>query len=349
MLFAVHGSDRLAVRERRDALLAQQLPPDDDMALTRLDGQKCSADEFARAVQALPFFGDRRVVLIDDLLGRFEPKRRRGAEPAAEEAPSDEPHPGTVAAKNDPARAFIAVLGTMAPTTIVILWERTAIGKTNSLLKAVAKLGTVEAFEAPKLSELDDWIFARARSKGTRLKPDVPRLLAEHLGQDLEVLDEELEKLSLYAGPDTPVDAPMVRLLTAQTRQADTLQLLNAASDRRLPEALSLLHELLDNGVAPVAVVGMLGTQVRKLLQVQSLAARRLPAADIASRLAMHPYAARMAVESLRHHSAASLRELHTRLVQIDQAIKTGGADGEAALELLVLDLARGSHTALNR
>jgi DNA polymerase-3 subunit delta len=345
MLFVLYGSDRLAVRERREALLWEYLPPGDDTALSRLDGQKCSADDLARAVQALPFFGDRRIVLVDDLLTRFESKRRRGAaaaDTAGEEAGGEESETPVPAGKNDPARPFIHALSIIAPTTTVILWERGTVLKSNSLLKALAKTGTVETYEAPKAGEIEDWIFARARGKGARLKPDVPRLLAEHLGSDLEVLDEELNKLSLFAGAGETVDTAMVRLLTPQTRQADTLQLLNAASDRRTAEALSLLHELLDGGVAPVAVIGMLGSQVRKLLQVQALAARRLPAAEIAQRLAMHPYATRMAVESLRHHTPAGLRDLHARLVQTDQAIKTGQADGTAALELLVLDMARG-------
>jgi len=339
----LYGSDRLAVRERREALLREYLPPGDDTALSRLDGQKCSADDLARAVQALPFFGDRRIVLVDDLLTRFESKRRRGGTPAAgEDTAAEESENPAPAGKNDPARPFIHALSSIAPTSTVILWERGTVLKSNSLLKALAKTGKVETYEAPKAAEIEDWIFARARSKGARLKPDVPRLLAEHLGSDLEVLDEELNKLSLFAGAGEMVDTAMVRLLTAQTRQADTLQLLNAASDRRTGEALSLLHELLDGGVAPVAVIGMLGSQVRKLLQVQALAAQRLPAAEIAQRLAMHPYATRMAVESLRHHTPSGLRDLHTRLVQTDQAIKTGQADGAAALELLVLDMARG-------
>jgi DNA polymerase-3 subunit delta len=345
MLFVLYGSDRLAVRERREALLREYLPPGDDTALSRLDGQKCSADDLARAVQALPFFGDRRIVLVDDLLTRFESKRRRGggaADAAGEETGAEDSETPAPAAKNDPARPFIQALSSIAPTTTVILWERGSVLKSNSLLKALAKTGTVESYDAPKAGEIEDWIFARARSKGARLKPDVPRLLAEHLGGDLEVLDEELNKLSLFAGAGETVDVAMVRLLTPQTRQADTLQLLNAASDRRTAEALSLLHELLDGGVAPVAVIGMLGSQVRKLLQVQALAARRLPAPEIAQRQAMHPYAARMAVESLRHHTPAGLRDLHMRLVQTDQAIKTGQADGAAALELLVLDMARG-------
>src|SRR5579859_1734396 len=334
MLFVLYGTDRLAVRERRDALIREQLPADSaDLALSRLDGQKCTADELARAVQAVPFFGDRRIVVADDLLTRFEQKRRRPPSPDGADAPepdgeSPPPEAAPALAKNDPARPFIAALTLIAPSTTLILWERGTVPKNNSLLKAAAKLGTVTAYEAPEAGNLEDWIFARARSKGVRLKPEVARLLDDHLGQDLEVLDSELEKLSLFAGDAGVVDAAMVRLLTPQTRQADTFQLLIAASDRRTAEALSLLHELLDNGVAPVAVIGMLGSQVRKLLQVQALAAQRLPPADIAQRLGMRPYPTKLAVESLRYYSPAGLRDLHARLIQIDQAIKTGQADG---------------------
>lgn len=347
MLTLIYGSDRLAVRERRAALLRAQFPDGDDLALTRLDGAKCSADELTRAVSVMPFFGGQSVVLVDDLLTRFESKRRKAA-PAPDTSSEDAADDAEGAAlpsgsgKHDPARPFAAALGQIAPTTTVLLWERGPLLKTNSLLKTVSKLGTVQVFDAPKVGEIEDWIFARAREQGVRLKPDVPHLLAEHLGADPETLAGELTKLALYVGAGGWVDAATVRLLTPQTRQADTLALLNAASDNRPAQALSLLHELLGDGVVPIAIIGMLASQVRKLLQVQTLAARRLPSAEIAARLAMHPYAAKMAGDSLRHYTPAGLRALHTRLLQTDQAIKTGQADGEAALELLVLDLARG-------
>ncbi len=346
MLLLIYGSDRLAVRERRAELLREQFPTGDDLALTRLDGLKCSADDLTRAVMVMPFFGGQSVVLVDDLLTRFEAKRRKAAPAGVGDETVDGDDPAATAAptvgKNDPARPFAAALGQIAPTTTVILWERGPILKTNSLLKVVSKLGTVQVFDAPKATEIEDWIFARAKAQGVRLKPDVPRLLAEHLGADPETLAGELTKLALYVGEGGLVDAEIVRLLTPQTRQADTLALLNAASDNRPAQAISLLHELLGDGVVPIAIIGMLASQVRKLLQVQALAVHRLPSAEIAARLAMHPYAAKMAGESLRHYTPAGLRALHTRLLQTDQAIKTGQADGEAALELLVLDLARG-------
>src|SRR5690242_5747810 len=189
MLFVLYGTNRLAVRERRDALLREHLPVGaEEYALQRLDGQKCSADELARAVQTLSFFGDRRVVLIDDLLTRFEPRRRRGETadsaggdnaPAGEAAHAENGAPTPAGRKAVPSRAFAAAFENIAPGTTVICWERGTVGKTNPLLKAAARLGSVEVFEAPKAGEVEDWIFARARQKGARLKPEVPRLLAE--------------------------------------------------------------------------------------------------------------------------------------------------------------------------
>src|SRR5947209_9251411 len=106
VLFLLYGSDRLAVRERRDVLLQEYLPAGGaDFALTRLDGQKCTADEMLRTVQALPFFGDRRVVLVDDLLGRLEARRGRTGPPGAagDVDPEGEPAALLTGAKQDQA------------------------------------------------------------------------------------------------------------------------------------------------------------------------------------------------------------------------------------------------------
>lgn len=75
---------------------------------------------------------------------------------------------------------------------------------------------------------------------------------------------------------------------------------------------------------------------------MQALSQQRLSVAAIAERLGMKEFPVRKTQESLRYYTPDSLRTLHTRLLQVDQAIKTGGGDGTAALELLVLEMSRG-------
>src|SRR5215212_9234630 len=99
MLFALYGADRLAVRARRDALVREFAPGGpDDIAVRRLDGSQCSPDDLTTASQALTFFDTRPVIVVDDLLARFE--RARPTKAAADtdsgdgESPPDSDEPG---------------------------------------------------------------------------------------------------------------------------------------------------------------------------------------------------------------------------------------------------------------
>jgi DNA polymerase-3 subunit delta len=367
MLYALYGLDRLAVRGRRDALLREYAPGGaDDMALHRYDGSRCTPDDLTTAVHAVSFFGGRPVVVVDDLMTRFESARRArpsatdddaeadpdaaAPEAAAPEPAADPPAPTSAkgarrakaaAAQDTLVGKFARVLLEVPDDVVVILWERGEVRATNPLLQVVKKRGTVEEYKPPRGLALERWITDRARERGVRLQADVPTMLATYVGEDPEVLGEELDKLATYAGPGAIVTDATVRLLTPQLTQSVAFDLIQAMGQRDSARALSLLRQLLANGEKSYAIVGLLGWQVRSLLQVQALAGQRVSPAAMAERLGMKEFAVRKTQESLRFYTPTGLRALHARLLAVDQEIKTSSSDGEASLELLVLEMSK--------
>jgi DNA polymerase-3 subunit delta len=366
MIFALYGADRLAVRQRRDALLREYAPDGaDEMGLSRLDGSRCTPDELHTACSALSFFGGRRVVVVDDLMLRFESARRgrpakesaddsadesaESSEPeVAPEEPAPEPAKGGKrgkAAGGSPqdrlAARFAAVIPQVPDDAVLILWERGEVRASNPLLAAAKKRGTVEEFKPPRGLALERWISDEARERGARIGTDVPRMLATYVGEAPEVLAEELDKLATYVGPGGTISEATVRLLTPELTQAAAFELVKATGRGDVARALSLLRQLLRDGQKTYAIVGMIGWQVRNLLQVQALAGQRLSASAIGGRLGMQEFAVRQTQESLRFYTAERLREIHRRLLAVDQEIKTTSGGGETTLELLVLEMSR--------
>ncbi len=367
MIFALYGADRLAVRQRRDGLLREYAPDGaDDMALSRLDGSRCTPDELHTACNAISFFGGRRVVVVDDLMLRFESARRgRAAKESADESPDENAATSEEAAApeeppaEEPAKGgkrgkaasgsvqdrlvarFAAVIPLVQDDTVLILWERGEVRASNPLLAAAKKRGTVEEFKPPRGLALERWISDEARARGALIAGDVPRMLATYVGEEPEVLAEELDKLTTYVGPGGQITAATVRLLTPELTQAAAFELVKATGRGDAARALGLLRQLLRDGQKTYAIVGMIGWQVRNLLQVQALAAQRLSPAAIAGRLGMADFAVRQTQEALRLYTPERLRDLHQRLLGVDQEIKTTSGGGETALELLVLEMSQ--------
>jgi DNA polymerase-3 subunit delta len=335
------------------------------MGLSRLDGSRCTPDELHTACNAISFFGGRRVVVVDDLMLRFESVRRGRAakasddaapdadsETSADDTPAEEPAPepakggkrGKAAAASPQDRLaarFAAIIPQVPDDAVLILWERGEVRASNPILAAAKKRGTVEEFKPPRGLALERWISDEARERGVRIGTDVPRMLATYVGEAPEVLAEELDKLATYVGPGGTISEATVRLLTPELTQAAAFELVKATGQGDAARALSLLRQLLRDGQKTYAIVGMIGWQVRNLLQVQALAGQRLSAAAIGGRLGMQEFAVRQTQESLRFYTAERLREIHRRLLAVDQEIKTTSGGGETALELLVLEMSR--------
>src|SRR5438045_9384196 len=81
MLITLIGPDRYSVGVALKTYLAKYAPEDDalgDLNLTRLDGAKITPDDLTRAVQAIGFLAEQRVVVVEGLLSRFTSKAADG-------------------------------------------------------------------------------------------------------------------------------------------------------------------------------------------------------------------------------------------------------------------------------
>jgi DNA polymerase-3 subunit delta len=313
----------------------------------------------------MSFFGGRRVVVVDDLMLRFESARRgrtakasdddaadEGTEASDEETPTEEPAPepakggkrskaASGSAQDRMAARFAAVIPQVPEDAVLILWERGEVRASNPIMAAAKKRGTLEEFKPPRGLALERWISDEARERGARIGTDVPRMLATYVGEEPEVLAGELDKLATYAGPGGLIIEATVRLLTPELTQAAAFELVKATGRGDAARALGLLRQLLRDGQKTYAIVGMIGWQVRNLLQVQALAGQRLSSTAIAARLGLAEFAVRQTQDNLRLYTPERLREIHRRLLGVDQEIKTSSGGGETALELLVLEMSR--------
>jgi hypothetical protein len=143
MLIALVGPDRYLVGQALQKYLDKYASDDGDFGgfnLTRLDGARLLPDELMRAVQAMGFFGDSRLVVVDGLLTRFGGSSKTGADGG-----DDAAVPTKGRGKVDPGlvEGFSEVFASLPEGTVLILVERGAVAKNSALLRqqdATAKL-----------------------------------------------------------------------------------------------------------------------------------------------------------------------------------------------------------------
>ncbi|RME80397.1 MAG: DNA polymerase III subunit delta [Caldilineae bacterium] len=326
MIYLFHG-DEAFEKSERIAALKRSLGDLVDINTIELDGRQVDQAELQHHCDVLPFLGEKRLVVVNGLLARFQGGENKDGASAFETWLAD-------------------YLPTLPDTTMLVLNEPKKLPGNHPIVRTVRSLGDkgeVVLFEAPSLKkgELARWVEQRARKKGARLERGVAANLASFIGPDLRLIDSELEKLAVYAG-DRPITMQDVKMLVPYAKEASIFDMVDALGHRRTAQAFRLLAQLRNQGAHPMYLLTMIVRQFRIIMQVKDLSATGgMSVDDLAGALKLHPFPTRKALEQSRHYSAEQLARIYDRLLETDLAIKTGRLEANLALDLLVVELAR--------
>ena len=357
MFYVFHGDDTFSCAEELASLIAKMGDPEmTGLNTTRLDGRSIALDELEHHCDTMPFFADRRLVIVYGMLTRLAQKEPALATQSAEPQEQGERARGERVrgervrgerVRGERARqeldALVAYLPELPPTTRLIFVEEHEIPSNHPILKLAQKsdAGYVKAFELPMGGALVRWIQKRVKQAGGQITPDATRALSTFVGSDLYQLNQEIEKLVAYTDGKRPIAEGDVNLLTPHAREANVFEMVDALGRRDGKTASHMYHQLLDAGEHPLALFGMIVRQFRLLIQVKELAPRLLTPEAIARELRQNPYPIKKTFNQSKNYSMSQLQVVYHQLLETDAAIKTGQLDAIVALDLLIAGLGR--------
>ena len=336
MYYILHGEDELSRTEAIKQLRAKMGDPQfAELNTSQLDGRKVTLGELQHTCDAVPFLTDRRLVIVEGMLTRLEPRRGKVDDEGKETEEESNP---TL------AKDLIAYLDQLPATTRLVFVESKSLAKNNPVLKHAAaadkKTTYVNEFIAPAEKALPKWIQDRVKSKGGTIDGAAVAALAAHIGTDLRLLDNEIEKLITYRANET-IRAIDVQALVASVHESDIFAMVDAVGARKRDLALKLLHEQLAQKAEPPQLFGMIVRQFRLLLQMKDYAARGLTVDAARERLKMHPFVANKTWTQALNFTLPQLQAIYQKLLDTDIAIKTGRSEPVLALDVLIVELTK--------
>lgn len=320
MFYIFHGPDELTRSEAVARLRAQMGDPAmADLNTAILDGESLSLGELRQICDSLPFLSDRRLVIVHNYLTRLAGSQREGG-------PLDE---------------LVGYLPAMPDSARLVFVEEDTLPRGHPVLKLAAahEQGHVQAFDGPGRGELTGWIVKRVEAKGASIERAAADALGLAVGDDLRLLDSEIEKLAVYVGDERRITSEDVDVLVPYAGTANVFAMVDAIGRRDGRTALRLLHKLLDENAAPLYLLSMIVRQFRILIQVKELSAQGLAASTIAKRAGLHPFVAEKAGRQAMNFNMGQLEVIYARLLETDLAIKTGQVEDVLALDMLVAAL----------
>ncbi len=211
--------------------------------------------------------------------------------------------------------------------------------------------------ELARVEEADAvlWLTQQAAPRGVTIDPDAARELVDALGADMMLIASDFEKLCLYTQGKqllTPAAGPPnitlgdVETMVLAAKQRSLYELTDAISRHDRPQALTLLHGLLnasDGGEdSAIGHLYMLARTFRQMLIIVEKDVRDSRAiwSVLWQGFRMPPFAAETLIRQARRYSSRDDLTRSLRLVaRADREIRSSPPDKRLVLERLILAL----------
>lgn len=331
MWHVLHGPNSVARDDEISKMRAKV--GDDAMADVNVTllSDDATLDDIQSAAQTMPFFMERKLVIVRNWLSRQgAPRRRKGEDGAVQK--------------------LVAFLSDLSESTALVFAEDATLPDNHPLLEAAdGKTGRVKRFEAP--ANPGKWLVERAQARGGRISGPAAEALAnrihrgnkndrDHFEEDSRLyilkLDNELEKLLSYAN-SRPVEVADVEALVGEEDVADIFRFVDALNARDGAEAYRSVRAILARGEYPLIVMANIARQTRTLIQAKEY--ERMGEAEFAQRIGAHPFVARKALAQARGLDMEQLERAHLAVADADAAVKSGRMDDVVALDALIATL----------
>lgn len=282
-----------------------------DFNYDQFQGENADPAQVIMMVKTFPVFSSRRLVIIQnaDLI-----KDEREVLLSYIEAPCD---------------------------TTVLLFVSAKPDMRKKLFVTLKKKGT--AIHCPPLSDqaLPGWIAQEGKRRGISLSEEATWYLKERLGNDLFLIQQEIDKFALHASDKKEVSLDMVQQLIAGGRSHSIFELVRAVGERNLKSCLALLSSLLEEGEHPLFILTMLTRQWRLMAVAREGIDAGKSETAVGKKVPMPPSLLPSFFKQLRNWKSSDIRRAFDLSLAADSQLKGGKQAAPQVLEMLILDLCR--------
>lgn len=290
-------------KKLRDALVAEG----DTMNYSYYEGKDINPRVVIDMAETLPFFADRRVLMIENS--------------------------GFFKNKCDELADYMAGI----PESTNFIFVETEIDKRNRFYKEVKKIGRVVEFGTQKEDTLMKWVLGMLRKEGKNITKDTLQTFLTKTGSDMQMIKNELDKLMAYTeGLDVISTEDVEHVCITQTTNR-IFEMINAIAEGNQKKALELYEDLLSLKEPPMRILFLIAKQFNQLYQLKLLAKEGLPSAEIAKQAGIVPFAMKKYQAQAKNFRTEELRAAVEECVTSEEAVKTGKMNDRLSVELLIM------------
>jgi DNA polymerase-3 subunit delta len=287
--FLVERGARLLLERAIDASLK-------DFNYNVFFGTESKGVDIVDAAQTLPMFAERRAVVV---------KR-------------------TDQLKAEALETLLPYIKNPSPSTCLLLIG-SKIDQRKKFFQELKKHGELVEYKRFYDNKLAGFIQSEAVVQGKPIDAPAAELLAALIGNNLQELCSQIEKLVVYAGTKLRITVDDVKVMASSSKAYTAFELAKYLGLRDLAHSVKSLDALFLNGEEAPMMIGALTRHFRQLWRVRELLDLKKTQADIGRELNINAFFLGDILQQARNFTRRELQVIFDEFFRCDCESKTGG------------------------
>lgn len=319
-IYIVFGEETFLIR-RALLLIKDKILKDVnvDLSLSEFEGKGVAFGQILDELYTIPFFGteNRRLIIIkgaDDFLSKYKKKLKE------------------------------YLLAPSSYASLLLVCNK----YNNEVDSQKGDKDIIVMVECKKLRDyqLPSWILSRVKTYKKKITTRAAQILAEETGNNLELLENNIEKLSIYLGERTAIEEKDVRELIHGGRRQTIFELTNAVAAKNTARALKILDRLIVLGEESTRIISLLGWQLKRIWMAKRIIKncgdnRSNITKQIQNELKVPPFFCKEFLTQVDLFTDEALEYKYSLLTEADVETKTGPLDPNMVMECLIVKLCK--------
>lgn len=308
-IYLLGGDEKYLLNQYKNKLLGAITDVNDTMNFCAFKGSNINSDEIYSFATTMPFFADRRVVLVEG--SDFFKKGNETIEKLFEDIPE----------------------------TTIIVFSEDNIDKRSKLYKAVVKKGVTAFFSTPDERTLLVWLKSLFSKDGVSINDKTLYKLIEGVGTDMNTLFNEVEKLKSYCYDKKIVNDEDVDVLCVNQIEGKIFDMMDALSRKDKKKTIDLYNDLVLLREPAMRILFLIARQFNLCLKTKLALQSNYDNSKIASVIKVPPFAVKKYIGFCNGYTYDELVEKVNLCQEADSDIKSGRMRDALAVETLIINL----------
>ncbi len=308
--YLLYGSEDYLKRLYRDKLKTAILQDGADMNFSFFEGKEVEPRKVYEAAQTLPFFSERRLILIENS-GMFK------------------------------AASELSELLAQIPDTTVIVFVETEIDKRSKLFKLVKEQGTISEMNGLDEHNLKLFVTSLLEQEKKKITESSILYLLDKTGSDMMNICNEVEKLISYTYGKSVITPEDIDAVITTQITGKIFLMIDAIGTKQQSKALELYYDLLSLREKPMSILYLIIRHFNILLQTKNLHSFGNNASSISEKVGVPPFAVNKYLGQAKNYTLARLKEAVEFGTEMEEQVKTGRMLEKIGVELFIVTFSK--------